>query len=71
MLLKLTLCGRWWIVEKNLSMQEDLYRLRSETQQAFDEAKALEARWKLLEREQRELHQVRIGPSIIYPTVND
>lgn len=33
-------------------------RLRAETQQAFDEAKALEARWKLLEREQKEFHQV-------------
>jgi hypothetical protein len=41
-------------------MQDDLYRLRSETQQAFDEAKALEARWKVLEREQRELHQVNL-----------
>ena len=27
---------------------------------AFDEAKALEARWKIVEREQRELHQVSL-----------
>jgi ESCRT-I complex subunit VPS37 len=41
-------------------MQDDLYKLRSEAQQAFEEAKALEARWKILEREQRELHQVNL-----------
>lgn len=39
-------------------MQDELYKLRAETQQAFDEAKSLEARWKVLEREQKELHQV-------------
>jgi hypothetical protein len=46
--------------EKNLALQEGLYKLRVETQQAFDEAKALEARWKIVEREQRELHQVSL-----------
>jgi len=45
------------IAKKNLALQEGLYKLRVETQQAFDEAKALEARWKIVEREQRELHQ--------------
>ncbi|KAG8836480.1 hypothetical protein FRC18_011327 [Serendipita sp. 400] len=45
------------IAKKNLALQEGLYRLRQETQQAFDEAKELEARCKSLEREQRELHQ--------------
>ncbi|KIM28421.1 hypothetical protein M408DRAFT_329484 [Serendipita vermifera MAFF 305830] len=45
------------LAKKNLAMQDELYRVRSETQQAFDEVKALEARWKALEREQRELHQ--------------
>ncbi|PVF98457.1 hypothetical protein CPB86DRAFT_705075 [Serendipita vermifera] len=44
------------IAKKNLGLQDGLYKLRSETQQAFDEAKALEARWKVLEREQKELH---------------
>jgi hypothetical protein len=52
-----------WLLEKNLSLQDDLYRLRVETQQAFDEAKSLEARWKVLEREQKELHQVRFFAS--------
>lgn len=45
--------------ENNLAYQEDLYRLRSETQEAFDSAKSLEARWKELEKEQREVYQVR------------
>lgn len=45
-------------LENNLSLQEQLYTLRTETQQAFDEAKALEAKWKELEKEQRELYQV-------------
>ena len=43
----------------NLSLQDRLYQLRSETKEAFDEAKALEAQWKELDREQRELYQVR------------
>jgi len=45
------------IAKNNLALQDSLYALRSETKQAFDEAKALEARWKELEREQRELYQ--------------
>ena len=44
--------------EQNLELQEQLYKLRAETQEAFDEAKRLEARWNDLEREQRELYQV-------------
>lgn len=40
-------------------MQDDLYRLRSETQAAFDEAQMLQARWRELDREQKELYQVR------------
>lgn len=51
-----------YCIEKNLALQEGLYRLRAETQQAFDEAKGLEARWKVVEREQRELHQVCYSP---------
>jgi ESCRT-I complex subunit VPS37 len=42
-------------------MQEELYKLRSETKDAFDEAKSLEARWAELQREQREVYQVRYG----------
>jgi ESCRT-I complex subunit VPS37 len=44
--------------ENNLALQDNLYALRTEAKQAFDEAKALEARWKELEREQREIYQV-------------
>jgi len=54
-------------------MQDDLYKLRAETQESFDEAKALLARQKELDREQRELHQVRPiacrGPTIIIITI--
>ena len=42
-----------------MALQEPLNRLRQETQAAFDEARSLEARWRVLEREQRELYQVR------------
>lgn len=44
--------------ENNLAMQEELYKLRAETKDAFDEAKALEARWHKLEKEQRDVYQV-------------
>ena len=43
----------------NLSLQDRLYLLRTETKEAFDEAKSLESRWKDVEREQREIYQVR------------
>lgn len=39
-------------------MQENLYKLRSETKEAFDKAKSLEARWKEIEKEQRDVYQV-------------
>jgi ESCRT-I complex subunit VPS37 len=42
----------------NLKLQEQLYKLRADTQDAFNEAKALEARWKELEKEQKEVYQV-------------
>jgi hypothetical protein len=45
--------------EHNLSLQNDLYKLRSDTKTVFDEAKALEARWAELQREQKDLYQVR------------
>ena len=45
--------------ENNLALQDPLYALRSETQEAFDRAKQLEARWKEIEKEQREVYQVR------------
>ncbi|KAJ8080478.1 hypothetical protein PM082_017311 [Marasmius tenuissimus] len=45
------------IAKNNLALQDRLYALRSETQAAFDEAKSLEARWKELEKEQRDVYQ--------------
>ena len=45
-------------LEHNISLQDDLYKLRSETKEAFDEAKALEARWAELQREQKDVFQV-------------
>jgi ESCRT-I complex subunit VPS37 len=48
-------------IENNLAQQDRLYQARSETQAAFDEAKALEARWKELDKEQKELYQVYTG----------
>ena len=47
------------LIENNLALQQRLYELRSETKDAFDEAKRLEARWKELEKEQKEVYQVR------------
>ena len=44
--------------EKTLAFRDHVYKLRAETQQAFDEAKALEVKAKQLERKQQELHQV-------------
>jgi len=52
------------IAKNNLALQDGLYRLRADTQAAFDEAKALEARWKELERQQKELYQ-RFTPSFL------
>lgn len=45
-----------------MSQQDRLYQLRSDTKDAFDEAKSLEARWKEVEREQKEVYQV--GPPL-------
>ncbi|OBZ71734.1 Vacuolar protein-sorting-associated protein 37 1 [Grifola frondosa] len=52
------------IAQNNLALQESLYTLRGETKAAFDEAKALEARWKDVEREQREVYQ-RFSPQFL------
>ncbi|KAL6304401.1 hypothetical protein BKA93DRAFT_783822, partial [Sparassis latifolia] len=48
----------------NLALQDSLYKLRTETQEAFDEAKALEKRWKDLEKEQKEVYQ-RFSPQFL------
>ena len=44
--------------EANTALQDSLYKLREETQTAFDDAKNLEKRWRDLEKEQREVYQV-------------
>ena len=46
------------VVERNLALQDEVYRLRHETQEAFTNAKTLLAKQKDLDREQRELYQV-------------
>ncbi|KAJ7644200.1 hypothetical protein FB45DRAFT_290922 [Roridomyces roridus] len=45
------------IARHNLALQEPLYNLRAETKQAFDDAKNLEARWREVDKEQREVYQ--------------
>jgi len=52
------------IAKNNLALQDGLYKLRSDTKAAFDEAKALEARSKELEREQRDMYQ-RFTPQFL------
>ncbi|KAH9480585.1 Vacuolar protein sorting-associated protein 37A [Psilocybe cubensis] len=52
------------IAKNNLALQQRLYDLRSETKDAFDEAKRLEARWKELEKEQKEVYQ-RFSPQFL------
>ena len=41
-----------------MALQDEVYRLRNETKEAFDRSKALEARWRQLEKEQRDVYQV-------------
>ncbi|KAF8827544.1 hypothetical protein F5879DRAFT_968529 [Lentinula edodes] len=52
------------IANNNLALQEKLYRLRSETQDVFNEAKSLEAKWKDLEKEQHDVYQ-RFTPQFL------
>nr|VWP00953.1 AAA domain-containing protein [Ganoderma boninense] len=56
--------SRLMVPENNIALQDNLYRLRSETQDAFDRAKQLEARWKEVEKEQREVYQ-RFDPQFM------
>ena len=44
--------------DQNLALQDEPYILRSEAKDAFDEAKALGARWTELQRKQKEVYQV-------------
>ncbi|KAF8630924.1 hypothetical protein AX17_005281 [Amanita inopinata Kibby_2008] len=53
------------IANHNLTLQDGLYKLRSDTKDAFDEAKRLEARWKELEKEQKEVYQ-RFSPQFLH-----
>lgn len=52
------------IAKRNLTFQDEVYKLRSETQEAFNEAKRFQGRAKELEREQKELYQ-RYDPSFL------
>ncbi|KAI0087832.1 hypothetical protein BDY19DRAFT_1010730 [Irpex rosettiformis] len=52
------------IAKNNIALQDSLYQLRNDTKQAFDQAKQLEARWKELEREQKEVYQ-RFAPQFL------
>ena len=52
--------------EQNLALQDELYKLRTETKDAFDEAKASEARWTELQREQKEVYQVLHHTLLVY-----
>ncbi|KAF7314442.1 Vacuolar protein-sorting-associated protein 37 1 [Mycena kentingensis (nom. inval.)] len=52
------------LAKRNLSLQEPLYKLRAETKEAFEDAKNLEARWKAVERDQREVYQ-RFSPQFL------
>ncbi|EJC98514.1 uncharacterized protein FOMMEDRAFT_171117 [Fomitiporia mediterranea MF3/22] len=52
------------LARNNLALQEQLYQLRSETKEAFDRAKSLEARWRTVEKEQKEVYQ-RFTPQFL------
>jgi len=52
------------IAKRNLTFQDEVYRLRSDTQEAFNEAKRIRERAKELEREQKALYQ-RYDPSFL------
>ncbi|KAF9485917.1 hypothetical protein BDN70DRAFT_902945 [Pholiota conissans] len=52
------------IAKNNLALQQRLYELRTETRDAFDDAKNLEARWKELDKEQKEVYQ-RFTPQFL------
>ncbi|EJU03125.1 hypothetical protein DACRYDRAFT_115375 [Dacryopinax primogenitus] len=52
------------LARAGLAMQDDLNRLRAETQAAFDHAQELKRRWADVDREQREVYQ-RYAPSFL------
>ncbi|KAG6900042.1 hypothetical protein C0993_003673 [Termitomyces sp. T159_Od127] len=59
------------IANNNLKLKESLYQLRSETQEAFNEAKSLEARWKEVEKEQREVYQDDASEALASAFINE
>jgi len=52
------------VAKGSLAMQDDLNRLRAETQAAFDHAQDLKRRWVDVDREQREVYQ-RYAPNFL------
>ncbi|KAH8114759.1 hypothetical protein DFH11DRAFT_1726760 [Phellopilus nigrolimitatus] len=52
------------LARNNLAMQEQLYQLRTESKDAFDQAKAMEARWREIEKQQKEVYQ-RFTPQFL------
>ncbi|KAH6911455.1 hypothetical protein BKA70DRAFT_1099255 [Coprinopsis sp. MPI-PUGE-AT-0042] len=52
------------IAKNNVAIQDNLYHLREETQNAFNEAKAYEKRWQELDKEQKEVYQ-RFTPQFL------
>jgi ESCRT-I complex subunit VPS37 len=44
--------------DSTLALQNELYQLRQETLDAFNQAKSLEVKWQDLDRQQKEQHQV-------------
>ncbi|KIY64168.1 hypothetical protein CYLTODRAFT_402216 [Cylindrobasidium torrendii FP15055 ss-10] len=53
------------IARNNLALQGPLYQIRAETKEAFEHAKYLEARWKELEKEQKDVYQ-RFDPQFLH-----
>ncbi|KZT60299.1 hypothetical protein CALCODRAFT_448952 [Calocera cornea HHB12733] len=52
------------LAHRSLAMQDDLNRLRAETQAAFDHAQDLKRRWADVDREQRDVYQ-RFAPTFL------
>ncbi|KAG9003468.1 hypothetical protein FRB94_010003 [Tulasnella sp. JGI-2019a] len=52
------------VARNNLMLHDELFKLRAETQAVFDEAKALQVKWKDVEREQKEAYS-RLSPSFL------
>ncbi|KZO96955.1 hypothetical protein CALVIDRAFT_598077 [Calocera viscosa TUFC12733] len=53
------------LAKRSLAMQDDLNRLRTETQAAFDHAQDLKRRWADVDREQRDVYQRHGTPFLL------